>query len=323
MIADVFIHASGICETQNVGAGTRIWAFAHILSGARIGSNCNICDNVFIEGDVVLGDRVTVQCGAQIRDGAIIEDDVFIGPAATFTNDPFPRSKITRDGPLQTIIRLGASIGANATILPGIEVGRGAMIGAGAVVTHSVPPNAIVKGNPARITGYVQALPTVEDDNGRATATFSDIREQSPSSTPLGVGGCVLHRLRFVEDMRGNLSAGDFLREIPFVPKRFFLITDVRSPEVRGERAHRLCHRFLVCIKGSCRVLLDDGRYRREIRLDQPHLGIYVPPRIWETQHSYSSEATLLVFASEYYDPDDYVRNYDEFCSSFEKQRER
>ncbi len=322
MIDGVFIHAHGICETKNVGTGTRIWAFAHVLAGARIGRDCNICDGVFIENDVALGDRVTVQCGAQVRDGAIIEDDVFIGPSATFTNDPFPRSKIPRRGPLQTIIRRGASIGANATILPGIEVGQGAMVGAGAVVAQSVPPNAIVMGNPARISGYVQAIATAETDGGRsATAAPSHPREPSTSVTQLDVGTCTLHQLRFVEDMRGNLSVGEFLRDVPFTPKRFFLISDVPSPEVRGERAHRRCHQFLVCVKGSCRVLLDDGKYRREVRLDRPDLGVYVPPMIWGTQHNHSSDATLLVFASEYYDPDDYVRSYEEFCSLSAKDR--
>lgn len=150
-----FVHPQAICETSNVGENTRIWAFAHVLPNAVIGSDCNICDGVFIENDVRVGNRVTVKCGVQLWDGIIIEDDVFIGPNATFTNDPFPRSKIHPEKFLKTLIRKGASIGANATILPGLEIGSGAMIGAGSVVTHSVPPNAIVEGNPARIMGYM------------------------------------------------------------------------------------------------------------------------------------------------------------------------
>ncbi len=317
---DVFVHSHAICETKDVGAGTRIWAFAHVLPGARIGRDCNICDGVFVENDVVVGDRVTVKCGVQLWDGVALEDDVFVGPNATFTNDHFPRSKVRPEAYLRTTIRRGASIGANATILPGIEVGSGAMIGAGAVVTRTVPPNAIVVGNPARITGYVQAVSPRDDSTSPGIASVSQSRAQSPSATPLGVGGCSLHQLRFVNDMRGNLSVGEYQRDIPFVPKRYFLVFDVPTPEVRGEHAHRLCHQFLICIRGSCRVLLDDGKYRREVTLDRPDLGVYVPAMVWGTQHSYSPDAMLLVFASEYYDPDGYIRSYDEFLATKARQ---
>jgi hypothetical protein len=131
----------------------------------------------------------------------------------------------------------------------------------------------------------------------------------------IGVGRCSLHQLRLVDDLRGNLSVGEFERDLPFTPKRYFLIFDVSAGAVRGEHAHRLCHQFLICVRGSCRVLLDDGRDRREITLDRPDLGVYLPPMIWGTQHSYSPDAMLLVFASEYYDPDEYIRDYDEFCA--------
>ncbi len=150
-----FVHSHAIVESEMIGRGTRIWAFAHILTGAQIGSDCNICDGVFVENDVIVGDRVTVKCGVQLWDGLRVEDDVFIGPNATFTNDPFPRSG-TRLGVIaQTRVCRGASIGANATILPGVTVGDGAMVGAGAVVTKSVPSRAIVMGNPARLAGHV------------------------------------------------------------------------------------------------------------------------------------------------------------------------
>lgn len=147
----VFIHPNALCESSRIGAGTRIWAFAHVLPGAAIGQDCNICDGVFIENDVVVGDRVTIKCGVQLWDGLRLEDDVFVGPNATFTNDPFPRSRIRPAAFPLTIVRTGASIGANATILPGIEIGAGAMIGAGAVVTRTVAPRALMVGNPARI----------------------------------------------------------------------------------------------------------------------------------------------------------------------------
>src|SRR6266849_6347115 len=152
-----FQHEKAIVETPNVGDGTRVWAFAHILPKAVIGEDCNICDHVFVENDVVVGNRVTVKCGVQLWDGIRLEDDVFVGPNATFTNDPFPRSRQRPAAFAQTIVRHGASIGANATILCGLTIGQGAMVGAGAVVTRSVPAFAIVAGNPARIIGYADA----------------------------------------------------------------------------------------------------------------------------------------------------------------------
>src|SRR6476661_6417785 len=130
-----FVHERGICESTDVGIGTRIWAFAHVLPGAVIGANCNICDHVFIENDVIVGDSVTVKSGVQLWDGVRLGNGVFVGPNATFTNDRFPRSKGRPERFLETVVEDGASIGASATILPGLRIGRGSMVGAGAVVT--------------------------------------------------------------------------------------------------------------------------------------------------------------------------------------------
>src|SRR3712207_2265259 len=152
-----FVHELGVCESADVGPRTRIWAFAHVLPGASIGADCNICDHVFVEGGAVVGDRVTVKCGVQLWDGVQLCDDVFVGPNVTFTNDPFPRSRQHLTSYPRTVVGPGASLGANSTILPGRTIGRHAMVGAGAVVTKDVPPNAIVVGNPARIVGYVDA----------------------------------------------------------------------------------------------------------------------------------------------------------------------
>ena len=306
-----FVHAQGICESTKVGEGTRIWAFAHVLPGARIGRDCNICDSAFIENDVSVGDRVTVKCGVQLWDGLLVEDDVFIGPNATFTNDRFPRSKAYPDRFATTVLRRGSSIGANATILPGLEIGAGAMVGAGAVVTRSVPPNSIVVGNPARITGYVSVgTPAPEaPPQGLLLARTGPLQ----SVTETGVGGATLHRLRAVQDMRGDLSVGEFGPDIPFTPKRYFLVYNVPTREVRGEHAHRRCHQFLICIKGSCGVLVDDGHGRQEYTLDSPDIGIHMPPMVWGTQYRYSPDAVLLVFASEFYDSEEYIRSYDEF----------
>jgi UDP-2-acetamido-3-amino-2,3-dideoxy-glucuronate N-acetyltransferase len=150
-----FIHSHALVEPGvQIGSRTRVWAFVHILPGARIGADCNICDHVFIENDVVIGDRVTVKCGIYIWNGVSIGDDVFLGPNVVFTNDLFPRSKrhIT---PVPTSVQQFASIGANATVLPGVTIGYAAMIGSGTVVTRDVPPFALIVGNPGRQVGWV------------------------------------------------------------------------------------------------------------------------------------------------------------------------
>lgn len=148
--SSVFVHERALVESDDIGPGTRIWAFAHVMRGARIGADCNVCDHTYIEGDVVVGDRVTIKSGVYLWDGLRVEDDVFLGPQATFTNDRFPRSKQSFEIP-DTRIRRGASIGAGAVILPGITVGERAMVGAGAVVTKDVAAFAVVVGSPARV----------------------------------------------------------------------------------------------------------------------------------------------------------------------------
>jgi UDP-2-acetamido-3-amino-2,3-dideoxy-glucuronate N-acetyltransferase len=302
-----FVHPQAICETTSVGRGTRVWAFAHVLPGARIGADCNICDHVFVENDVVLGDRVTVKCGVQLWDGARIADDVFIGPNATFSNDKYPKSKeYTTRVLLQTHVGRGASIGGGASILPGLRIGARAMIGAGSVVTHDVPARAIVSGNPARIVGYVDATRRTHDLPAPDSGSPGDV-------IPTSVTGVTLHRLVRVDDLRGTLSAGEFPKSLPFVPHRFFVVFDVPSKEVRGEHAHRRCHQFLVCTRGSLTVVVDDGAASEEVVLDSPSLGLYLPPMVWAVQYKYSEDALLLVLATDPYDPDDYIRDYDEY----------
>ena len=295
------IHPQALCETEYIGEGTRIWALAHILPGARIGRDCNICDGVFIENQVRLGDRVTVKCGVQLWDGITLEDDVFVGPNATFCNDPFPRSKRKPVSFPPTLVQQGASIGANATILSGLTIGTGAMIGAGAVVTRSVPPHAIVRGNPARITGYVDSSALDHPDpvahQPDPLVCMRDVR---------------LVQTTRVADMRGHLAATEF-SELPFVPRRSFVVFQVPGTEIRGEHAHRQCHQLLACVHGSVTVMVDDGHDRRVIRLDRPELGLHIPPMVWASQYQYSADAVLLVLASHSYDPDDYIRDYQQF----------
>lgn len=300
-----FKHERAIVESEKIGKETRIWAFAHILPGAIIGEDCNICDHTFVENDVIIGDRVTIKSGVQLWDGIIIEDDVFVGPNATFTNDPFPRSKKYLEQHPQTIIRKGASIGANATVLPGITIGQEAMVGAGSVVTHDVPAYAIVVGNPARIMGYAR---TPKSASHPITSQLDDI-----TSGLLGVGEAKLYTHPLVEDLRGNLIYAEHQKDLPFVPKRFFLVFDVPSKDVRGEHAHRNCHQYLTCITGQCSVVLDDGVNRTEVLLDKPNLSLHIPPMIWSVQYQFSPDSVLMVLASDPYDADDYIRDYDDF----------
>ena len=301
----VFVHPKGVLETPHVGDGTRVWAFAHVLEGARIGRDSNICDHVFIENDVVLGDRVTVKNGVQLWDGIVVEDDVFIGPNATFTNDLYPRSKVRPPEWHRTVLRRGCSVGANATILAGVIVGSYAMVGAGAVVTRDVPPYAVVAGNPAQIIGYAD----------------TDQAESAPGKDAVGteslinVAGVELLTLPSVRDLRGVLVFGEIEQHIPFTPRRFFVIYDVPSREVRGEHAHKELEELLVCLRGSVAVVLNDGERRAQITLESPTSGLYVPPMIWRTQYRYSQDAVLLVLASHEYDADDYIRDYDTFLS--------
>ncbi len=306
-MSDVFVHPQAICESKTIGAGTRIWAFSHVLPGAVIGADCNICDQTFVENDVVVGDRVTLKCGVQLWDGVVLEDDVFIGPNATFTNDRFPRSRQRPQTYAKTRVCRGASVGANATILPGVTIGQNVMVGAGAVVTRDVPPNAIVVGNPARIVGYV--------DCQRTSETYTTSSSSSEEIVPTSVAGVSLHRLKLARDLRGSLSVGEFSKDVPFLVKRYFVVFDVPNAEVRGEHAHRRCHQFLICVHGSCSVLVDDGKRREEIELAAPNVGLYMPAMTWGTQYKYTNNAVLLVFASETYDADDYIRVYDEYLA--------
>lgn len=153
----VFVHPAALCESDAIGARTQVWAFAHVMPGAVIGADCNVCDSVFVEGGASIGDRVVLKNGVLVWDGVTIGDDVFVGPAVTFTNDPLPRAGVFRSPAafVPTVVEPGASLGANVTIVCGVTIGRSALVAAGATVTGDVDAHALVAGTPARRIGWV------------------------------------------------------------------------------------------------------------------------------------------------------------------------
>jgi acetyltransferase-like isoleucine patch superfamily enzyme len=296
----VFIHPQAICESPHVGDGTRIWAFAHVLPGATIGRDCNICDGVFIENEVVIGDAVTIKCGVQIWDGLRVGSGVFIGPNATFTNDIFPRSKRHLTSYPETVIEEGASVGANATVLPGLRIGTQAMIAAGAVVLQDVPARAIIAGNPGRVIGYADA----------------DKVDPLGSDLPPDVS-CRLIRGGSYPDPRGRLSVLD-TQALPFEPKRMFTVDQVPSGGMRGAHAHRKCQQLFVAVAGRLKVVIDDGLRAFAVELSRPDIALYVPPMVWSLQYGHSQDAVLLVLASRPYEQDDYIHDYKQFATEAE-----
>lgn len=152
-----FVHRLGLCESEDVGTGTRVWAFAHVMAGAKVGADCNIGGHAFVESGAVVGDRVTIKNGVMIWDRVTIGNDVFLGPGVVFTNDLKPRAHIKKrpEELLPTTVESGATIGANSTIVCGITIGMFAFVAGGSTVTRDVAPHALVRGNPARQAGWV------------------------------------------------------------------------------------------------------------------------------------------------------------------------
>jgi hypothetical protein len=244
---------------------------------------------------------------ATLAPGAYVEPGVTLGQHITIGANTVVLAGDTQP----TRIEDDVWIGANCTIYGDVVIGAQARINHGTVVTTSVPPKAVVQGNPAKIIGY-QDTPLYDHNIG---LTRGGTVATATTPIPSNVRGVVLSNMRYVPDMRGALSVGEFLRDIPFAPKRYFLVLGVPTAETRGEHAHIACHQFLIAVAGSVAVVADDGTNRQEFILDRPQLGLYLPPLTWGIQYRYSHDAVLLVFASDYYDPDDYIRDYKQFVA--------
>lgn len=251
---------------------------ALISPQANIAASARLAPGVVLNGVCAVGERCEIDAGAVLDPG--LDGRIMLEPDAR--------------------IQAGAVIAGTVVIM------RGALVQAGAVVTRDVPPYAMVAGNPAQIVGYT---------SGGASNRQAPLKPSpaAPGSAPSGVRGVTLHRLPKVLDLRGNLTVGEFGRSIPFAPKRYFMVFGVPNAEVRGEHAHRTCHQFLICAHGSLAIVADDGSTREEFQLDDPAVGLHLPPLTWGVQYKYSPDAVLLVFASEFYDAAEYIRDYAEF----------
>lgn len=290
------------------------------INNMSISNSALIHEGVSVPSAITIGDFVSVHSGASLSERCILHGFTQIWPGVRIGAGVILGSGVVLEQPTRVNnigIAFGENceVGAGAVIRQGVVIGEGAIVKPGAVVEQNIPPYAIAAGVPARVLGYVENLQNGKASPWHLQATFPS----SPAVVPLGVGGVTLHRLRKVCDPRGDLSVGEFPKDIPFEPKRYFLVFNVPSEKTRGEHAHHQCHQFLICVKGSCAVVVDDGKSRCEVLLESPDMGIHLPPLTWGIQYKYSSDAVLLVFTSDYYDANDYIRNYSEFVDAAAK----
>ena len=289
---------------------------ADIAPSASLGAGCTV------DGGVRVGERVQLAAGVLVSGPAVLEEAVQVGAGARLIArlmaQPSGEAPGTAPDKAVLCVQRGAHIEAGALLMGAITIGAGALVRAGAVVTQSVPPHAVVEGAPARITGYVDAGQQQPNAVLQASSAFAAGQAVRTLGVGQGAGAVQLHQLKRVQDMRGDLSVGEFAHDIPFEAQRYFLVYNVPSEHTRGAHAHKLCHQFLICVSGSCAVVVDDGQHRAEVLLDAPHLGLYMPPMIWGTQYKYSPGAVLLVYASHRYDPDDYIREYGQFTAQIQ-----
>lgn len=262
-----------------------------------------------VPDNMLVSSRAGVATTALLAPGVVINGDCSVGEQCQI--DAGVILDAGKEGKI--VLEDGAHVQAGAVIAGTLVIARHSLVHAGAVVTRDVPPHSVVAGNPAQIIGY-----TVGDSAGLNAPSQAP---SAPGTATSSVRGVTLRRLPKILDLRGNLTVGEFGRSVPFEAKRYFMVFGVPNAEVRGEHAHRTCHQFLVCARGSLAVVADDGVNREEFRLDDPSIGIHLPPLTWGVQYKYSPDAVLMVFASEFYDAEEYIRDYAEFIQLVEKER--
>ena len=281
------VDPSARCEPDAIGTDSRVGPYSLIEDGAQLGERVSV------------GSHVVIRTGARIGDSVVVEDGVIVGRNA--------------------IVASGVRLGDGATVAPGTEIGEAAVVETGAVVARAVPRQAVVSGNPARITGYVGADGPSPLQPTRPPAAIAD-SEPGPIVADTDVQGVKLYRLPQARDLRGSLVAMELERLLPFVARRYFLVFDVPGAEVRGEHAHRSCQQFLVAVQGQLNVIADDGQHRQEFVLDDRATGLYLPPLVWAVQYKYSRDCVLLVLASDPYHEADYIRDYSGFIAELERR---
>ena len=243
--------------------------------------------------------------------GVILEDDVFVGPNCTFCNDKFPRSGQHLEKYAETRVQRGASLGANSTILPGIVVGEYAMVGAGSVVTHHVTAKSVAVGNPARHLRHVDVEHKIVGD------------EEGTTSVQPKVRGARLLKFPAVKDRRGTLSFAEYETHLPWVPVRFFTITEVPQKELRGYHAHKSVKQLLVCVTGKLEVLIDDGNQRESVVLQNSNEGLLLDAMVWSSQSYLVPGTVLLVLCSEKHSPEGYIHSYADFVALVKQEQAR
>lgn len=274
------IHPSAVVETEQVAQDCVVHEHASVSPG------------------------VTLEAGVEVGAGARVLGDVAIGAGGSIgPNAVLGRLDATGNGAVR--VGRGVRVGSNATVSAGIAIGRGAVVEAGSAVETDVPAYAIVRGSPARIVGYVDSIPEPTEPE---LVDLDAVQEPTATNVP----GVFLHPLTHARDLRGSLAAAEF-EELPFVPRRVFAVYDVPSESVRGAHAHRRCGQLLVCTSGEVNCIADDGTVRQEFRLSSPRVGLHIPPLVWSMQYRYTRDACLMVLAELPYDPDDYVRDYEDF----------
>lgn len=242
--------------------------------------------------------NVRTGVGCTIGDYVVLEGPVEIAEGVEIASHGYLRGPLT--------IKKSVAVGPHATVIGPAVIAEFALVEPGSVVNKNVPANAVVSGNPARIVRYQNAL-----------AASRPLLHGKPTDgvVQTKVPGVTLHQLPLLEDLRGNLSFAEIERHIPFEVKRYFLTFDVASEEVRGEHAHRTLSQFLISVHGRVHIVADNGRELEEFILDRPNVALTVPPMTWSVQYRFSQGAVLLVLCSDFYDPDDYIRDYAQFLA--------